>query len=152
MFFYSFNPIVNLQKIFHVKEGGDRTLFVLNGVRVLSISWIVLGHSFNYNMFTPHLNYMTSGMLVKGHTISIIAGGLYAVDTFFFLSGFLTFYLLTLKAFKKRGKINWLLVYFHRYYRLLFPVIFVMFFVMYAFPHLGNGPLYKTGVDFLGLN
>jgi peptidoglycan/LPS O-acetylase OafA/YrhL len=147
LFFYCFNPIVNLQKLFYVKEGGERTLFVLNGVRVLSICWVAMGHAFSFVQFTPISNYMTVDKLVEGHSIALIAGGVYAVDTFFFLSGFLTFYLLTLKAYKKKGKINWLLVYFHRYYRLVFPVAFVMFFAMYVFPYLADGPFYRTGTD-----
>jgi hypothetical protein len=147
MFFYSFNPIVNLQKLFTVKEDGDQNLIILNGVRVLSIFWVALGHSFSFSFVSPVHNYLTVLDMMKGSTAGIIAGGVYAVDTFFFLSGFLTCYLLTLKAYKTKGRINWLLVYFHRYYRLVFPVLFVMLFAMFVFRYIADGPIYRPSME-----
>jgi len=144
LLFYSFSPAANLEKIFTVKEGGDQTLTVLNGVRVFSIMWVAVGHTFSFIAFGPIHNYQTADSLLSGHSVGVIAGGIYAVDSFFFLSGFLTCYLLSSKAYPKGGKINWLLVYFHRYYRLIFPVLFIMFFAMYVFPFMGSGPAFRS--------
>lgn len=104
--FYSFNPIVNLQKLFTVKAGGDDSLAVFNGVRVLSICWVVVGHGFSLISLAPVKNFQTVNLLFEDRTFSIVPGGFYAVDSFFYLAGFLTFYLLTAKMYPKKGMIG----------------------------------------------
>ena len=131
MFFVSWNPIINLQKLFYVKEGGDQSLAVLNGVRVLSIGWVIVGHGFIFMNIGVVKNIQTYSLLMEDKLFGIIPGGFYAVDSFFFLSGLLTFYLLTEKLFPKRGWAGFyktFLIYFHRYYRLIFPLVFVTLF------------------------
>lgn len=143
----SFNPIINLQKLFTVKAGGDDNLAVLNGVRVLSICWVIVGHGFVSVLFAPVKNMGTMNMIFENGLFSLVSGGVYAVDSFFYLSGFLTFYLLAVKMYPKRGNIglkNTLLIYFHRYYRLFFPLAFVMFFTMSLIYYTGDGPFYRS--------
>ena len=53
---YSFSPINNVKKLFTVSKRGDQSLAVLNGVRVLSIGWIVIGHSFSFLQAIPIVN------------------------------------------------------------------------------------------------
>lgn len=153
LFFYSFNPIVNLQKLFTVKESVDKRLDVLNGVRVLSIGWVVLGHGFSFAAFGGVLNQTTlSQLMIDDKLFGLVPGGFYAVDSFFWLSGFLTFYLLTAKMYPKKGKTNFGLVYFHRYYRLIFPLIFITGMSMYIFPIMGDGPFYRSNWTLLTKN
>mmetsp|Transcript_9091 Transcript_9091/g.8677 ORF Transcript_9091/g.8677 Transcript_9091/m.8677 type:complete len:382 (+) Transcript_9091:397-1542(+) len=149
---HSWNPIVNLQKLFTVKDGGDKTLNVLNGVRVLSIGWVILGHSFAFVMFSSVKNSQSLKVLFESDWFSLVPGGYFAVDTFFFLSGFLTFALLISKMYPKRGMIgivNTLLIYFHRYYRLIFPMVYIQFFTMYVVRYIGSGPMYRTTWDWM---
>ena len=69
-----------------------------------------------------------------------IPAAMFAVDIFFYLSGFLTFYLLADKFFEKGLKILQIpMIYLHRYLRLIFPIIFVTMFCMWIFRYLGNG-------------
>ena len=56
LFLYSFSPVNNIRKLFIVSKKGDQSLAVLNGVRVLSIGWIVVGHSFNFILLVPMVN------------------------------------------------------------------------------------------------
>lgn len=142
---YSFNPFSNLLKILTVKEGGDKTLAVLNGVRVLSMGWVIVGHGFVFAPLGTVSNLATMSAIVENPTFGFVIGGIYAVDTFFWLSGFLTFYILTTKMYPKKGNIggmNFFMFYFHRYYRLIFPLAFTQFFMMFLVIYLGSGPLY----------
>ena len=100
--FYSFNPINNVKKLFTVSKRGDQSLAVLNGVRVLSIGWVVIGHSFNFTLLTPTVNFINITLLYKGFLFGLIPAAMYAVDTFFFLSGLLTCYLLAIKMYPKK--------------------------------------------------
>eukprot|EP00343_Euplotes_focardii_P011854 CAMPEP_0205833682 /NCGR_PEP_ID=MMETSP0206-20130828/50181_1 /ASSEMBLY_ACC=CAM_ASM_000279 /TAXON_ID=36767 /ORGANISM="Euplotes focardii, Strain TN1" /LENGTH=426 /DNA_ID=CAMNT_0053140291 /DNA_START=585 /DNA_END=1861 /DNA_ORIENTATION=- len=148
--FISFNPVENMKKIFMVNSRGDNTLAVLNGVRVFSISWVIAGHAFGSPMVGPVTNLSSIKNIFNDASFRFIAGGVYAVDTFFWLSGFLTFALLTSKMYPKKGNIgakNFLMLYFHRYYRLVIPVAFVQFFFMGLMGYLGNGPLYESGMQ-----
>jgi len=81
---------------------------------------------------------------------TIIPGGFYAVDVFFFLSGFLTFHLLTEKIYGKPFNIRFFtMIFVHRYLRLLFVMIFVMLFAMYCFYYMGSGPQWDLFEDFM---
>ena len=147
---YSFNPVVNLRKLFHVKEGGDKRLAVLNGVRVLSIGWVILGHGFGFVFLGPVTNITTAMNMFHDTFFGIIPGGFFAVDTFFFLSGFLTFAIMTQKLYAKGGWVggkNTFLIYFHRYYRLIFPIIFLTLLATFLTRYLGGGPIFRQTMD-----
>ena len=114
LLFYSFNPIMNFQKLCTVRDDGDQRLAVLNGIRVLSIWWVIIGHTFSFVQFFPISNFMTFKNFINDSLFALIPGGLYAVDAFFFLSGFLSFYTLTTRMYPRKGKESFLLLYFHR--------------------------------------
>ena len=145
--FYSFSPINNVKKLFTVSKRGDQSLAVLNGVRVLSIGWVVVGHSFNFILLVPTVNFANLSLLFEGTLFGIIPAGVFAVDTFFFLSGLLTCYLLAIKMYPKKGVTNFFLVYFHRYYRLIFPLLFMQGFAVWLIRYLGDGPIYRQTWD-----
>ena len=74
---------------------------MLNGVRVLSIVYVVYGHVYSTLMVNPAINILTVSQSVRNAWyFSIVPGGYFAVDAFFFLSGLLTFYLITVKLKK----------------------------------------------------
>ena len=152
LFFYAWSPIANLEKLFTVKPNADQTLTVLNGVRVLSICWVIVGHGFGFIFFAPVANITTVEQMTSDKLFAIIPGGFYAVDSFFFLSGFLSFYLLSIKLYRKGGILSWPLIYFHRYYRLIFPVLFVTGIAMYNMKYLGDGPVYKQNIDLINIS
>lgn len=142
---YSFNPFSNLNKILTVKTNGDKTLEVLNGVRVFSMCWVIIGHAFFFSLVVPFTNVQTISSVISPFKTGIIAGGTYAVDVFFWLSGFLTFYIITTKLYAKKeisGIGGFIMLYVHRYIRLVIPLAFVQFFMMTLLAYFGDGPLY----------
>ena len=150
LFFYAFNPVVNIQKLLFVKEGGDQRLAVLNGVRVLSIGWVILGHGFGFVFSGAVSNLITALNVTNDKFFSLIPGGFFAVDTFFYLSGFLTFAIMTQKLYPKGGWVgpkNTFLIFFHRYYRLIFPIIFITIVYTFLVRYLGSGPLFRQTMD-----
>lgn len=64
------------------------------------------------------------------------------MDVFFFISAFLGSYLLLVKTYGSRKSINIPLLYFHRYYRLIFSIVLLTLFLMYIYPLLGYGPMW----------
>ena len=147
LFFLSFSPVWNFKKLFTVDNQGDDNLLVLNGIRTLSICWVVLGHAYLYLPNGLISNVSTFANAYNPILFAVGPGGVYAVDVFFFLSGFLTFYLLTAKLYPKGGWDgckNFLLLYFHRFYRLIFPVVFVTGITVWLMKYFGNGPFYRT--------
>jgi peptidoglycan/LPS O-acetylase OafA/YrhL len=126
------------------KEKKD-TLELLNAVRVLSIGWVILGHTcLNYLDLTALSNINDAMSKLSDTEYIIVYGAFYAVDTFFWLSGFLMSYLFILEINKMKlitiPKI--LMVYLHRYLRITPVFIFCVMFFWTLQEHLGNGPLY----------
>ena len=70
----------------------------------------------------------------------------FAVDVFYWLSAFMGGYLLLQKMKPKRGRINYPLLVFHRYYRLIFPIIVVTLFISTLFRYFGSGPVWPQMV------
>jgi hypothetical protein len=108
LFFYSFSFKNNIEKLFTVSDRGDANLRILNGIRVLSICWVIVGHGATNLAAAPATNMQSALQLVHKWYFPIIPGGYFAVDVFFFLSGFLTFFMLTSKMYQKMAELTFL--------------------------------------------
>jgi peptidoglycan/LPS O-acetylase OafA/YrhL len=157
-----FDAAANLNRLFAaVPKGGAHDLDCLNGIRVISMLWVILGHTISgaYTSLinvecctkTPstalslYISFVCFWILfvwlykkkVVTHvatrfSFSIIGSAFYAVDTFFFLSGFLASYFLLQQLEKtKKGKLKLMLMYYvHRFLRIS-PIYFFWLIVFW---------------------
>ena len=140
LLFYSFSFKNNLQKLFEVSDRGDANLKILNGIRVFSICWVIVGHVFMTLLGFPASNITTALDITKDWFFTLVPGGFFSVDVFFFMSGFLTFYLLTAKLYPKKACDNYFMIYFHRWFRLFTPALYCLLLWVFIFKYFGNGP------------
>ncbi|XP_048777957.2 nose resistant to fluoxetine protein 6-like isoform X2 [Ostrea edulis] len=141
----SFSAYTNGKKILGTSQPKG-SLTAVNGIRFLSMSWVILGHTIAFILGNTS-NFLTYYAEFLGRVSSqAIFNALVAVDTFFVLSGLLTSYLLLKQMSKTKGRINWFLFYFHRFWRL--TPVYMMVIGMYVtiYPHLIFGPN-KTNAD-----
>jgi len=125
----------------------------LNGLRVLSMAWIILGHTFlmptgisgysNYENVVK--NPLNSDVAENTYGFSLILSAQSGVDTFFFLSGFLLSYL-TLKELRG-GKVKLWAAIVLRYVRLTPSLAFVMLLFYKVLYFFGSGPFGPTFQD-----
>nr|XP_054763748.1 nose resistant to fluoxetine protein 6-like [Lytechinus pictus] len=133
----------NVPKLLNTKqaEGG---IPCLNGIRVISISWVILGHTLGF-ILQAQANENFISVLPRWLDVfafQAIANAFLSVDTFFFLSGLLlTFH--TLKRMKETGgKIPWLWFYIHRYIRLTPTLALLILVLTFVLPNLNQGPVW----------
>lgn len=120
----------------------------LNGLRVLAMFWVVLGHTFlmaeaiaGYENAADIVMSPLNPKAAETHWIFMfVLNGQLSVDTFFFLGGFL-FSLLTVKELQKsRGRFSQLSALMLRYLRLTPSLSFVMLVYYFVWPMLATGP------------
>jgi hypothetical protein len=140
----AFSIYDNLAKIITIpKHSENENLLFLNGARVLSIFWIVLGHDtwfkfMNVKNWTEGLDILTT----PGFT-TLIPAAYFAVDTFFWIGGFL----ITLGMLEQLKKVkNFVKFYFgailHRFIR-IWPTYMIAILIFWKIaPYLGNGPIW----------
>jgi peptidoglycan/LPS O-acetylase OafA/YrhL len=106
----------------------------LNGMRVISMFWVILGHSYVLNVAgVDNSSFFTN--IISRLSFQAIENALFSVDSFFFLSGVLVAYL-TLRQIKKKGRFPFLHYYLHRYLRLTPTYAFVLFFGWFLGNHV----------------
>ena len=103
------------------KNGQKDPLSLLDGVRVMSIGWVIMGHTISrYTNLAAIDNINSISDQLADFNYVPVNGAFYAVDTFFWLSGLLMAYFFIVEIEKEKslsaGKI--LLVYVHRYLRI----------------------------------
>jgi len=150
----SFSPDRNISKLLFSSPPKDKDLEVLNGIRVLGMVWVILGHAYLTPILFPVNNIMFIENHLKGVLFPLIPGAFFAVDIFFFLSAFLATYLMVDK-FRNMERLNLgtvLQIYFHRIYRLIPFIALMTIFTIGFVGKLGSGPLWVQGgvVDQLG--
>ncbi|KAK3087906.1 hypothetical protein FSP39_012321 [Pinctada imbricata] len=142
----AFSLYTNGKKLLNSKKSAG-TLTSLHGIRFLSMTWVILGHTLalNTNIFD---NLATvAPVWISWTSFQAIFNALVSVDTFFAISGLLVAYL-TLKELNKVKsalKFNWFMFYFHRFWRLT-PVYMLLLGIFVAFgKYMGEGPGFYQG-------
>jgi hypothetical protein len=143
--FASFSIWSNTKSIFNLSETKDE-LSCLNGIRVLSLGWIIFGHVFILSIVYSN-NLLIVNDWLKSFSFLLVSNSFFSVDSFFLLSGLLTAYIF-MKEFKKRNESNelnyWFILkyYIHRYWRISAPYFLMILFSASLSPFLGSGPIY----------
>lgn len=117
-------------------------LAFLNGMRAISITWVILGHSLDYMNYAGVLNFahvVTKD--IQNGASQVFPAAEFSVDSFFWLSGFLVTYL-TVQELQKKGRVNWFLYYFHRVWRLSPAYFYALFFYMCISVYMSDGPMW----------
>ncbi|KAH8295942.1 hypothetical protein KR018_006478, partial [Drosophila ironensis] len=113
----------------------------LNGIRCLSFIWVVYAHDYLVFAHAPNMNMIYAMTWIKSFFALFITHGVFAVDTFFFLSGLLLV-LISLRYMEKtKGRLNIPMMYLHRYLRLTPLLAFAILIYMKILPLFGDGPL-----------
>ena len=114
----------------------------INGIRVISMFWVILGHTYLFLLpFNAYKNQVDIFQhFIPRFTAQPIGNAYFAVDSFFFLSGFLVAYLTLREMSRKRGKFPFVSFYVHRILRLTPTYMFTLFFYWYLAVHLTDGP------------
>ncbi|XP_059353377.1 nose resistant to fluoxetine protein 6-like [Daphnia carinata] len=131
----------NCKTLFETTENSKDDLSCLHGIRVLAICWIVLIHVGGGLTLTRFI-YNRQMMLEKTLHLQFqfVTNGLFAVDTFFLLSGLLVAFTQLRQLDQNDGFFNIKRFYGHRYMRLTPVYAFVLAFVTTLYPYLGSGP------------
>ena len=136
-FLMNFSAYSNTVKLFDVNMPKNANhLECLDGIRFLSISWVVLGHTLSnviqYFSITDVsfvsrvideanilecLISFSNFQLFNSFWFQAVDNAYASVDTFFLMSGCLVTYLMLKELDKVKGNINFLLLYVHRYLR-----------------------------------
>jgi hypothetical protein len=142
-FFLAFSAISNSKRLF--ARSPEENLSALNGIRVLSMLWIILGHTvlFSANLVL-NIQYVLEHV-IGSWAFMLIPGAEFSVDTFFYMSGFLVAYL-TLKTLDTKKTLNWGLFYFHRVWRIIPPLLMMILVVWKVAPLFGNGTLLSSWI------
>ena len=152
-----FSLLANGKRLFTTRAqerlGKPDSLEMLSGVRVMSIGWVILGHTVLLDAEVGvNSNYDELPSLFKESKYVLIYGSYYAVDTFFWMSGLLMAYLFILEVNKADTFSGWKLsmVYIHRYLRITPVFMFCTLFFWCMTVYIGSGPMWTNLGELLG--
>ena len=157
-FLMAFSLLSNSEYIFSSRNSGSDRLDCLEGVRALSMTWVVLGHSFYFSPSFLHINnkeYIGEVAAGKvGLAFQAILKGPFSVDTFFFIGATLVSYLL-LKDLDKtngwgnvNGFFHLVFLYINRVLRISIPYGLYMLYVIGIPELIVTGPSYSMDVHY----
>ncbi|CAL8083368.1 unnamed protein product [Calicophoron daubneyi] len=135
----------------------DHPLACLDGIRFLTMTWIIFGH---YMMIITEIlsnNVMVMvDKFLNRWTFQVLLNSTVSVDTFFFMSGLLTIYLnlnsyRKIRGWAKKAKF-WAVFVVHRFVRLTPLYMFVLIVYTGLFTHLYDGPVYDQEGTTSGVN
>lgn len=141
-----FSLINTTQRFFHTKPS-QLHLESICGIKFISMVFILSGHSLIFIFGGPiaNTNFFLETCTRIEHAIFINSPII--VDTFLLISGFLMCRLLLIEMDKRKGKINFLMLYIARYIRLTPAYAVILGFYVTYFPRIGSGPLWKSRVN-----
>ncbi|KAI4463970.1 o-acyltransferase [Holotrichia oblita] len=121
----------------------DSRIGCLDGLRVFSILWVILGHRFSISEILPWVNADYSQSWRRSTYTQYAQGASSAVDTFMFLTGLLMAMSFVKTHSKPKSNFNLIVYYVHRYLRLTPAAAVTYFLHVSLFMHMGNGPFWQ---------
>ncbi|XP_011298851.1 nose resistant to fluoxetine protein 6 [Fopius arisanus] len=143
----SFSLYTNGKSLLNTRNNGDNVA-CLDGLRYLSICWIIYGHGYYLQAVGVQLDVSSIPTMHEIWTNLLVLNGNIVTDTFFLLGGIL----LTYSELGRKEKqphtynLNVGLLYFHRYLRLTPAYAVVIGFYATLFYKMGSGPQWNTWV------
>lgn len=138
-----FSITTNFDKLITFPQNTDG-MQVFNGLKVLGMIYISLGHHFGYSLQAPSSNPIMAYSILKDFWMHLVFAPIYIVDIFFVIAGFLVAFLTIKELQRRKGKMNWVMYVVHRFIRIC-PIYFFSFMVfMNLFDHMGTGTLWPT--------
>ncbi|XP_054007968.1 O-acyltransferase like protein-like isoform X1 [Hylaeus anthracinus] len=139
----SFSVLTNVKIICDNKVGGD-TISTIHGLRVISMTWVILGHTcITAFKFSDNMEYRK--VVERKFLFQTISNGAFSVDTFFFMGGLLVSFLYfrtnakgDLKTLTQgtrglvSGSLKFIGLLLYRFTRLTAPYMFVLGVVQIA--------------------
>jgi len=139
----SFDFFRNLENLIRIDEKHDQKLRIFDGIRVGAMLWVTFGHSFMVAKLGPVENIDGITDYVKQFSKFHTYTPFFAVDMFFFFSGFLLCFVL---MSSRNTKVNILLI-IHRIIRLMPTLLFALGLFYCIFPIFGRGPTFHYYVQ-----
>ena len=115
----------------------------LNGIRVISMFWIIMGHSLLWMLHFSNNSLYYVKHVVPTFSFQVNIGAPFAVDSFFLLSGMLVAYITLRKMDKNKGRFPVFIYYIHRILRITPAYAIVLFSYWFLTVHLADGPLWQ---------
>eukprot|EP01094_Clydonella_sp_ATCC50884_P015842 TRINITY_DN2650_c0_g1_i1.p1 TRINITY_DN2650_c0_g1~~TRINITY_DN2650_c0_g1_i1.p1 ORF type:complete len:745 (-),score=230.49 TRINITY_DN2650_c0_g1_i1:1000-3093(-) len=138
----AFAPMYNFERLMSVPPGNQH-LRPLNFLRVLSISMVILGHSFYFWTSIGVTDIESVESFVKSIGFQPLIALTYSVDQFLMLGGLLVAYLFLKTAATSRVNfMTWFMYYFHRVFRLTPAMMMALLVWWQVAPYLGSGPFW----------
>ncbi|CAH0560172.1 unnamed protein product [Brassicogethes aeneus] len=146
----AFSLYTNAQKLVHIGKSSKEQIQVFHGLKFISMMWIIAGHGFVAFRSLPVIN--PKDVLAWNSNIysQYITAAHLAVDTFFYISGFLLPYIY-IKMFKGKDFLFQLksvpMSYVHRYIRLTPALAMMYLYTITLMRRIGGGPIYDKNVN-----
>ncbi|XP_065290549.1 nose resistant to fluoxetine protein 6-like isoform X1 [Dermacentor albipictus] len=138
-----FSAYSNARKLFAPEDKPD-SLRALHGIRFLSMTWIIFGHSYFFIEHVQPFRGLFNGheMYSENFFFSGIINFTLAVDSFFFISGLLVVYTNWKELTESNGRLNVIRFLFNKYWRMM-PPLLLSLGLLFLMPVLGDGPFWN---------
>nr|XP_008192686.2 PREDICTED: nose resistant to fluoxetine protein 6-like [Tribolium castaneum]XP_015835054.1 PREDICTED: nose resistant to fluoxetine protein 6-like [Tribolium castaneum] len=134
-----FSIYTNGRKIFKITPPTLDQMPCLNGLRCMSMLWVVYLHHYQILMNDTLTNARHIVEWSDSLSSMFVASASLSVDTFLVISGVLMSYGF-IKSKTRNVRFNLISYYLHRYLRLTAPLVVVVFVLKHLYNYLGNGP------------
>ncbi|KRZ89071.1 Nose resistant to fluoxetine protein 6, partial [Trichinella sp. T8] len=136
----------NAKKLFSMKTSAGQ-ITCLNGIRVLSMCWIIFGHTYYWAI--PYINNVIEAYKLPDNIFNqVLLNASLSVDSFFFIGGTLLSYICLKKMSKTstliRSPLFWAQFFFHRYLRVTPVYMAVLALHAVLTKYVSSGPLWDT--------
>ncbi|XP_030750747.1 O-acyltransferase like protein-like isoform X2 [Sitophilus oryzae] len=142
----SYSVYSNGKKLFRIRKSTTE-LSCLHGIKVLSMMWVVAGHTFSIMITGPVMNSLDVLKYIDTTKSMIFANAVHSVDTFLMVTGLLVMYSY-MKSRHQGSKFNLLVFYLHRYIRLTPPFLAAIIISMTLLKYMGSGPHWSFIVNY----